>query len=145
MTNTLFRMSIKNRILLFIDYKSLSVADFEKICRLANGFVSNTTDGIRPSSISKISNAFPELNIQWLKTGDGEMINSNKINNVIHGNGFNISGNDNKTRDISIENDQNNSDLRRENEELKKEINRLKDELIKSKEQIIELMSKSNK
>jgi len=52
----------------------MTVRQFETIAGLSNGFVSKERDHMRPGSLEKISNHFSELNIQWLKTGLGEMI-----------------------------------------------------------------------
>lgn len=65
---------VKDRILQFIDYKHLSVSRFEVAVGLSNGAVSKTTDRIRPRTLESISRAFPDLNIDWLLTGEGEML-----------------------------------------------------------------------
>ena len=54
-------------------------------------------ENTRRSTLEKISNAFPELNINWLLTGEGEMLSSPSV--VASGNtyGDNASGNNNVT------------------------------------------------
>lgn len=93
-------MSIKNRLTLFIEYKGISTSEFERICGLSNGFINNTSDNIRSSSIRKILDSFPELNVQWLKIGEGDMVIPPSTN-TIYGNGANISGNNNNIGTIS--------------------------------------------
>lgn len=66
----------KERIEAFIKYKSLTNKGFEENCGLGNGFVSKIGDAIRLSKIELISNTYPELNVIWLKTGVGEMLQS---------------------------------------------------------------------
>lgn len=71
---------VKDRILQFIDYKHLSVSRFEVTVGLSNGAVNKTTDRIRPRTLESISRAFPDLNLDWLLTGEGEMLKQEDIN-----------------------------------------------------------------
>lgn len=68
-------MNLRDRIISFIEAKDLSVQSFEIQCNLSNGTVSKMGDNTRTSTLDKISNAFPDLNINWLRTGVGEMLN----------------------------------------------------------------------
>lgn len=65
------------RALEFCKYKGMTAADFERICGLANGMLKKFGENTRKQTYIRISNAFPELNIEWLRTGAGEMIRSN--------------------------------------------------------------------
>ena len=67
-------MNLKDRIIQFIGYKGLSIQAFEYKANLSNGAVSKMGDGTRRSTLDKISNTFPELNTNWLLTGEGEML-----------------------------------------------------------------------
>lgn len=67
-------MDIKERLMQFINYKDMSVLAFETSVNLSNGAVSKMGDGTRRSTIDKISNYYPELNTNWLLTGEGEML-----------------------------------------------------------------------
>ena len=67
-------MSIKERIQAFITSQGLTNAEFERICGLSNGFVNNTNDRIRKSSLNLMVQAFPQLNLEWLVNGKGEML-----------------------------------------------------------------------
>lgn len=67
-------MNIKGRLLRFIAYKGLTNKSFEIKCGLGNGFVSKVGDSIRKEKLDKISNAFPELNIDWIINEKGEML-----------------------------------------------------------------------
>lgn len=67
-------MGIRERIMQFIGYKGISVQSFENTANLSNGAVSKMGDGTRRSTLDKISNSYPELNINWLLTGEGEML-----------------------------------------------------------------------
>lgn len=67
-------MSLKSRLLEFIQYKGLTVQKFEQLVGLSNAAVSKMGDNTRKSTIDKISNQFPELNRSWLLTGEGTML-----------------------------------------------------------------------
>lgn len=67
-------MDIKGRLMQFITPTGLSVQAFENAVNLSNGAVSKMGDGTRRTTINKISNRFPELNTNWLVTGEGEML-----------------------------------------------------------------------
>ena len=65
---------VRNRLLEFLEYKGLEKSVFERMCGLANGFVDKTNARMRRTSLKSISNTFPELNTNWLMSGDGNMI-----------------------------------------------------------------------
>ena len=67
-------MDLKDRLYQFLEAKNLKAAAFERKCGLANGFCSKASDGITDGSLLLIGKAFPELNINWLKTGFGQML-----------------------------------------------------------------------
>ena len=67
-------MSLQERIVKFIEFKGLSVQSFERQCGLSNGSVSKMTDNTRFRTLEKISNVYPDLNISWLRTGEGDML-----------------------------------------------------------------------
>lgn len=69
-------MDLKERLLSFIDYKGIAKQEFEIKAGLSNGAISKMGDNTRTSTLDKISNAFPELNINWLRTGEGPMLSS---------------------------------------------------------------------
>lgn len=69
---------LKERLSNFIDYKGLTVQMFEIKVGLSNGAVSKMGDNTRRSTIEKISKFFPELNANWLLTGEGDMLSNNR-------------------------------------------------------------------
>lgn len=66
--------SVKQRIKEFIAYKQISTREFERLCGLANGYVRSINKSILPDRLESISRQFPELNIGWVATGEGEML-----------------------------------------------------------------------
>lgn len=67
-------MTVRERIKAFVASKSISVRAFEQRCGLANGLVNNITESVSNTTIDKISKEFPELNIGWVLTGEGQML-----------------------------------------------------------------------
>lgn len=67
-------MTIYERLLKFLDYKRINTSRFEQMCGMSNGSMSKLSDNTRRSTYGKIEKAFPDLNIEWLKTGKGQML-----------------------------------------------------------------------
>ena len=70
--------SVQQRLIQFIEYKNLSKNAFETICNLSKRYVSNLKGIPGQRVIKKITINFPELNISWLISGEGQMIKSTK-------------------------------------------------------------------
>lgn len=66
--------NLQTRIKLYIKGKGITVKAFEEKAGLSNGAVSKMGDDTRKSTLDKISTAFPDLNMNWLRTGDGEAL-----------------------------------------------------------------------
>ena len=69
----------KNRIKMFISHIETNVSQFEKSLGLSNGYINSMKIGIGYDKLEQISNMYPDLNMAWLLTGDGPMLNSEKI------------------------------------------------------------------
>jgi len=70
--------TIKDRILEFIDYKGITKNKFESKCGLASRYVSNIGRAIQSDVIEKIILTYPEINLEWLVLGKGEMLMDDK-------------------------------------------------------------------
>ena len=66
---------MKNRLIAFLAHLLIGQSRFEKSIGVSRGFVSKVGDSIREVNLRKISQRYPELNISWLKTGVGKMLN----------------------------------------------------------------------
>ncbi|OWP83226.1 hypothetical protein BWK59_11660 [Flavobacterium davisii] len=64
---------IIDRILKFIEYKGISKSKFYKETSLSNGFLDKVKD-IGVSKIEHILTTYPDINIEWLLLGKGEML-----------------------------------------------------------------------
>lgn len=67
-------MTVQERLKEYISSKGLSVRKFEITCGFANGWVSDLTSAIKFDNVSEIYRNFPDLNIDWLFTGEGSML-----------------------------------------------------------------------
>lgn len=81
---------MKQRLLDFIEHKNLSVNRFCTMCGFSSAYVHNIQKTISQRYLKIISNAFPDLNIHWLETGEGQMLNEvipiNVQNNTVGNN-----------------------------------------------------------
>lgn len=66
-------MVIKDRLREYLTLKNLSVREFERKCGLGNGVASRLGNTTSPSTLNKISTSC-DLNVDWLLTGEGEML-----------------------------------------------------------------------
>ena len=74
--------NIVSRIKEFVDYKGLSVRKFEEKVGFSNGaFASQykNNGSIGSDKIENILQSYPEINVIWLLTGEGEMLKEEEI------------------------------------------------------------------
>lgn len=71
-------MTVKERLIEFLKHKGLSQAKFAKIIGVSSGFVNAIRVSIQPDKIHSIASNFPELNTEWLLTGEGSMLKPTK-------------------------------------------------------------------
>ena len=66
-------MSIKDRIIQFIEYKKISINAFERAIGASKSYISNTKN-ISAEVVSNIIRIYSELSPEWLLTGEGKML-----------------------------------------------------------------------
>jgi len=80
-------MNTKGRIKMFLDFSNISGRRLsEKIEASGNYF--NVTKTIGSDYLEKIHKAFPELNMDWVVTGRGEMLWEDHKEIIVHDNAF---------------------------------------------------------
>ena len=67
-------MSVKERLKFYLKFKNISQVDFAKSINVSTGYVNAIRQSIQPTKINDISKVYNDLNIEWLLTGEGEMI-----------------------------------------------------------------------
>lgn len=70
---TRMRETIKDRMTALLRELGLTHGEFQEKCGLGGGFVSRISPMTRKSSFDKIKETFPQVNVNWLITGKGEM------------------------------------------------------------------------
>lgn len=83
-------MDTQSRLIEFIHSKKISISDFERISNLSTGYVHKIKNSVGKRALGDIQRAFPDLNSNWLLTGEGEMLNPSFVQN--NQNGDNIHG-----------------------------------------------------
>lgn len=71
-------MSVKERLISFLKAEKISQKKFADTVGLSAGYVNAIINSIQPDTLNRISICYPNLNIAWLITGEGEMLKSNK-------------------------------------------------------------------
>lgn len=67
-------MNVKTRLEQFCEHRKLSIGGFCREARISNSYFSNVKGEMGIAIKGKIKEAFPDLNIDWLITGEGEML-----------------------------------------------------------------------
>lgn len=67
---------LQERLQYFLNHEDISLRAFERQCDIKAGTASKMTEKSYGTTFHKIAKAYPQLNIEWLKTGDGEMLNT---------------------------------------------------------------------
>ena len=80
-------MGIKERLLIFVKSLGVSRSEFERRSCLSNGYINNIREGMGADKVENVLRAYPQLNRNWLLTGEGEMLNPTYSNNKVTMNG----------------------------------------------------------
>jgi len=72
-------MSVKERLTKYAKTKERSVRAFEIKAGLTVGYINAIRVSIQPDKIQRIASHYPDLNTEWLMTGEGEMLKTGNI------------------------------------------------------------------
>ncbi|MDR1973720.1 MAG: hypothetical protein LBQ31_03490 [Bacteroidales bacterium] len=75
----------KDRLIEFLEYLRLGQNAFEKKVGIANGYIAHLKKSIGSDILNRIQDAYPELNMDWLLKGEGEMLNVRVNSSVANG------------------------------------------------------------
>lgn len=67
--------TLQNRLEKFLKVYGITMQYFEQQCNIAQGLGKKLSEKSYGTTFKRISEGFPQLNIEWLKTGKGTMIN----------------------------------------------------------------------
>lgn len=90
--------TIKERLTAYLKYKGINKSEFGRRVGVSNSYISAIRKSIQPDKTEKIASSFPDLNIAWLLTGDGEMLKDTVANIAQGDNSTNIAGKVNNIR-----------------------------------------------
>lgn len=71
-------MGTKERLIEYLNHKKVSKSAFCTSIGVSHAYITSMRKSIQPDKLEKISEYYPDLNINWLMTGEGEMIKSEK-------------------------------------------------------------------
>lgn len=99
--------TLQDRLKLFINSLNITMQTFERLSGIAQGLGVRLSTKSYATTFKRISIAFPQLNIDWLKTGEGEMLlqdaGTPQITATITGNNNQIAGHDVNNADTSAD------------------------------------------
>lgn len=78
--NNNMKDSVKERLKLYLKESSIKGIDFCNSIGVSSGFIAGMRESIQPDKLKSIAIKYPELNIGWLMTGEGNMLNGAPIN-----------------------------------------------------------------
>ena len=67
------------RLLQIVEYNKLSVREFERVIGVSEGVINKTiarNTGLKAETIQKIVEKFPQISLNWILLGEGEMLKS---------------------------------------------------------------------
>ncbi|CAA0235689.1 hypothetical protein NCIMB2158_520004 [Tenacibaculum maritimum] len=74
-------MNSKENIRIFLKHKGIKAKDFCARTGLSNGFLTNN-GAIGSDKIHNILKAYPEINAEWIITGEGEMLKEESLKEI---------------------------------------------------------------
>lgn len=86
------KSAVKERLESFLKLKKISKTEFGKRIGVSAAYVTGIRRSLSQEKISSIAREFPELNIEWLLTGEGDMLKSQISHTVVTGD-ISINGN----------------------------------------------------
>lgn len=84
--------TVKDRIITYIKYIGISQKRFEETVGVSNGYVNNVKASPSSTVLQKIFSACPDLNKDWLLTGEGPMLTSDLSGSVSQQSSGNVVG-----------------------------------------------------
>ncbi len=77
-------MSVKERLKKFIKSQGMTISGFEKIIGVSNGYVNSISKGIGGEVLLSVLEKTPNLNVEWLLTGKGNMLRTQEKTSIVN-------------------------------------------------------------
>lgn len=84
---------VKDRLIAYLKSKGISNTEFGRRIGVSSAYISSMRKSLQPDKAEKIAAAFPDLNLGWLLTGEGEMLKATYTQTVHGGENFTQTGN----------------------------------------------------
>lgn len=95
----LFMTCLRDRLKEYLRYKGLKNKAFEVNVGLSNGALNKMGDNTRVETLDRISIKYPDLNMVWLRTGEGSMLKEVEKSEIeLHGSNTGIIQNRSKLK-----------------------------------------------
>lgn len=130
--------TVKERLVEYLRCKKIGQNKFEKSAGIANGYISNLKRAPGVDVLTKILDAAPDLNYDWLVYGKGPMLVGDVSGNVV----MDVKQGDNSTINNG---NQANNDLLAEVERLRAEVEFLREQCKAKDAEKIKLLDMMNK
>ena len=84
--------TVKERLLEYLKANRITQAEFGRMMGVSTAYVSTMRESLSLDMQKKVKAAFPDLNMQWLIFGEGDMIIKGTSNNTQNGQNTYING-----------------------------------------------------
>jgi len=74
--------TVQERLESYLDVNKIKKIDFCSNLKVSKGYIANIRKSIQPDKLVSIAKYYPELNIIWLLTGNGNMVNSSSTDGL---------------------------------------------------------------
>lgn len=74
--------NVKERLIAYLEHIGINKSEFGRRIGVSSAFITSMRKSIQPDKIAAIQREFPDLNTEWLLTGEGEMIRKEFRNEV---------------------------------------------------------------
>ena len=74
---------VKERLIQFLRSEKINMSQFAREIDVSNSFVNNIRQSIQPDKIKRIAIKYPQLNTDWLLTGNGEMLKGAELSQAV--------------------------------------------------------------
>ena len=72
-------MSVKERLIEYLKFKKIGYSLFGRTIDVSSAFVTSMRNSIQPDKVERIALNYPDLNIGWLLTGEGNMLRTDAL------------------------------------------------------------------
>lgn len=66
--------SVKNRLIKYLEFKDISKSEFGRAIDVLSAYITSMRKSIQPDKLKAITEAYKDLNTNWLLTGKGNML-----------------------------------------------------------------------